>query len=580
MSYFYTYPGSSSAGGDVVGPASSTDNAVARFDGTTGKLLRNSVVIISDAGAVTGVTTLVASSSLTATSLNLTANSNQIILDSDDGSGFTTTITDSATAARVLTLPDATDTLVGKATTDTLTNKTLTSPVLNTSATGTAVLDDDTFATASATTLATSESIKAYVLSQVGGASSSFDATVGATGADYTTIELALAATKSRLLVIDDVTTAGACAVPSTGLYIYIEKGKNVNMGANQFTFAGNYNLTIEGQENDSSKITFAFTAATNTELIDTGANTSSVVTLRNLTIDNNSTQSGCTVILNTSIHVVENIWYEPPNVANCGFYFNNAQSRGQNIWVATPGTTATDVVRVDAGIVRNLRLSGAFTNSNDVVTVGGDQAMIDGVSNSGNVKIAVTGGKLMNVMQGGGTFNIDVDGNDQAQFSNVFLSTGTVTISGSADKNRFVNCEIPTLTLTATNVENQFNNCEITAALTVNDNRSQFSNSLFSGAVTIVGDYNTFSNCRLASTLTVNSGAVRNIFTGCNVVGGVTINDQTIMIGCKVGADAGGGAATITVSAGTDTVLTGNITDAAISDSGTTTQMSNNVIY
>ena len=51
--------------------------------------------------------------------------------------------------------------------TQTLTNKTLTSPVLNTSVSGTAFLDDDTFATASATTLASSESIKAYVDAQV-----------------------------------------------------------------------------------------------------------------------------------------------------------------------------------------------------------------------------------------------------------------------------------------------------------------------------------------------------------------------------------------------------------------------------
>jgi hypothetical protein len=40
-------------GGDVTGPASSTDNAVARFDSTTGKIIQNSGVIINDSGEVT-----------------------------------------------------------------------------------------------------------------------------------------------------------------------------------------------------------------------------------------------------------------------------------------------------------------------------------------------------------------------------------------------------------------------------------------------------------------------------------------------------------------------------------------------
>lgn len=44
--------------GDVNGPASSTDNAVARWDGATGKLLQNSVVIVDDSGNISGVNSI------------------------------------------------------------------------------------------------------------------------------------------------------------------------------------------------------------------------------------------------------------------------------------------------------------------------------------------------------------------------------------------------------------------------------------------------------------------------------------------------------------------------------------------
>lgn len=56
-----------SAGGDVDGPATATDNAIARFDQTTGKIIQDSAVTISDesAGAVT------IAGSATATTVNL-----------------------------------------------------------------------------------------------------------------------------------------------------------------------------------------------------------------------------------------------------------------------------------------------------------------------------------------------------------------------------------------------------------------------------------------------------------------------------------------------------------------------------
>ena len=148
------------------------------------------------------------------------------------------------TADRVITFFNATDTLVGKATTDTLTNKsvdfanntltgslsewntalqsnsfvsltgsetltnktlttpTITSGVLNTAVSGSAVLDEDNMATDSATQLATQQSIKAYV-----------DATITAQDLDVTS--------DSGTIAIDldseTLTIAGGTGLASTG---------------------------------------------------------------------------------------------------------------------------------------------------------------------------------------------------------------------------------------------------------------------------------------------------------------------------------------------------------------------------
>jgi len=66
--------------------------------------------------------------------------------------------------------------------TQTLTNKTLTSPVLNTGVSGSAILDEDDFNSDSATKLATQQSIKAYIATQVTGDITSVVAGSGLTG--------------------------------------------------------------------------------------------------------------------------------------------------------------------------------------------------------------------------------------------------------------------------------------------------------------------------------------------------------------------------------------------------------------
>jgi hypothetical protein len=94
--------------GDVDGPASSTDNAVARFDGTTGKLIQNSLVTVSDTGAVAGVTTLAASGAVTlsgltaSTALALDASKN-VVSVTNTGTGNNVLATSPSIATPTLT---------------------------------------------------------------------------------------------------------------------------------------------------------------------------------------------------------------------------------------------------------------------------------------------------------------------------------------------------------------------------------------------------------------------------------------------------------------------------------------------
>ena len=145
----------------------------------------------------------------------------------DDAHETTWAFTD-PTADRTITFPDATDTLIGKATTDTLTNKSfdfggtgnsitgslaefnsalqsasftsltgsetltnktlttpvLTSGVLNTTVSGSAIKDEDNMSSNSATHLATQQSIKAYVDSQITAEDLDFAADSGSSSVD------------------------------------------------------------------------------------------------------------------------------------------------------------------------------------------------------------------------------------------------------------------------------------------------------------------------------------------------------------------------------------------------------------
>jgi len=132
--------------------------------------LANSSVTVGSTGIALGgsATTIAGLSSITSTAV-VTDDSGFRVRDNSDNtkqlafecSGI------SGSTTRTMTIPDVNGTLVLLAASQTLTNKTLTSPVLNTGLSGSAFLDEDNMASNSATKVASQQSIKAYVDSQV-----------------------------------------------------------------------------------------------------------------------------------------------------------------------------------------------------------------------------------------------------------------------------------------------------------------------------------------------------------------------------------------------------------------------------
>jgi len=88
---------STAASGDVYGPASATDNAVARFDLTTGKLIQNSVVTIADDGA----TVIAANSASDGLRITQLGAGNALVVEDETNPDATSTVITAAGAVRI-----------------------------------------------------------------------------------------------------------------------------------------------------------------------------------------------------------------------------------------------------------------------------------------------------------------------------------------------------------------------------------------------------------------------------------------------------------------------------------------------
>ena len=166
----------------------------------------------------------------------------QLISDSDilnvvGSGGITATV--SATDTLTIAADSSIATLTGS---QVLTNKTLTSPVLNTGVSGTAILDEDTMSSNSDTQLATQQSIKAYVDTEISGLSSTL------------TIRDASSTTDNVTIGTDTLSFAGGTGITS----VVTDNTVTFNIDSTVATLTGSQvltNKTISGSSNTLSNI-------------------------------------------------------------------------------------------------------------------------------------------------------------------------------------------------------------------------------------------------------------------------------------------------------------------------------------
>lgn len=134
--FAFTRAGNAGAGsGDVVGPASATDTALARYDGGTGKLLQNSVVTLSATVLAPAVDDAVALGSTTKEWADLFLASGAVINYANGNAAITHSsgiLTVTVGDFRITTAGSNSASAVTVGGTQTLTNKTLTSPAITT----------------------------------------------------------------------------------------------------------------------------------------------------------------------------------------------------------------------------------------------------------------------------------------------------------------------------------------------------------------------------------------------------------------------------------------------------------------
>ncbi len=562
-------------GGDVTGPGSATDNAITRFDLTTGKIIQNSGIIIDDSDNITGITN-VTGADTDLVSGTAGTNGNVVMWNTDgdavdaslevgDIATFSANITDNALArgdggtkglqSSGITIDDS-DVVSGAtiSATNTLAGVTMT---LGSDA------DGDVYYRSSNKLTRLAKGTAAQVLTMNAGATapewaatggggggiSQFDCEVASSGGDYTTVSGAIGGGCYKMILTDNITETSDVILGTTDTHIFIPVGVTYALGS--------YSIDIDGAGTDYKILVNGGGTITNTSnaMFDGTGNLGTLV-LDNLILDNSGAAENSRILFFVGFAYLSNLEIDLPNATNAGLYMGAGnEAIADNINFVGGGSSCANAIFVNAATgtanFNNISFNGTYAAVSATVSASGTA---DNYLNFSNIYandttatvLSFAYSNITNISGEAGTMNINALSGSPFNISNIFADDATIDIATS-DGCTITNCVIKELDLSDASANGNFiSNCKITDAVSVGGSNNRVSNSALLGGASIAATADT------------------NIFNGI-----------------QAGLDAGGGALTITlISGATNNSITGTLTDAAISDTGTTTNLSGNLVY
>ncbi len=277
---------------------------------------------------------------------------------------LTTPTISSITNGGTVTIPSGADTLVARTSTDILTNKTLssptlTSPVINTAISGTAFKDEDNMSSNSATSVASQQSIKAYVDTEIAnvptGDITSVVAGTGMTGGATTGVATLNVIGGAGITANADNITIDNSVVTLTGSQALSNKTGNISQWTND---AGYLTAETDNQTLSFSTPTLTISNGNNVNLstLTNGLITaSSTDTFTNKTIDADGTGNSITNIENANIKAaaaIDATKIADGSVTSTEFQFINSLSSNAQTQINSKQATIDSSARLNANLV------------------------------------------------------------------------------------------------------------------------------------------------------------------------------------------------------------------------------------